>query len=189
MVGSLKLFVGPMMSGKTGRLVAEASPFAHSSAHTVVVFQPAANIRDGKKVTSRNGSTFTGVDTRFVTIFPSFDELRGATVVVIEEFHFFGTEMIVTIARLLEAGVNIYTAGLDMDYSGALTDRFKDLLQLAPDGVVYCKSVCHVCGAYDARYTQVYLKGVPVLEGLPQVVPEDGTYGYQPVCCAHFKHL
>ncbi len=184
--GKLVLYVGPMKSGKTGRLLSDVGPLEHSSVIPYTVIQPEKNVRDGRLLKSRSGSQL-GSNILFVSEMPPFEALGDNQLVAIEEFHFFGQEMVDVIEKLLKHGVDVCAAGLDMDYRGEQTSRYHDLLQLAPHKVIYCRAVCMECGVYNAQYTQIYKSGEPMLEGLPQVLPEDGTFVYKPVCRHCFK--
>jgi thymidine kinase len=190
MVGKLILYVGPMMAGKTGRLLSDVAPLQHSPTIKFTVIQPEKNIRDGQSLKSRSGSQLkASSNLMFVAQMPTFEELGDKQVVAIEEFHFFEPEMVDVVAKLLIHGVTVHAAGLDMDYRGQLTSRYKDLLELAPHKVILCRAVCTVCGDYNAQYTQIYRDEVPVLEGAPEIIPEDGTFRYSPVCRKCFKRL
>ncbi|CAN5138696.1 thymidine kinase [soil metagenome] len=190
MIGKLILYVGPMMAGKTERLLSDVAPLQYSPTIKFTVIQPEKNSRDGKALKSRSGSQLKdSASLKFVAKMPSFEELGDNQVVAIEEFHFFGDEMIEVVAKLLLHGVTVHAAGLDMDYRGNLTSRYKDLLELAPHKVILCRAVCTVCGAYAAQYTQIYRDEVPVLDGAPEIIPEDGTYRYAPVCRGCFRRV
>lgn len=183
----LVLYVGPMKSGKTGRLLSDVSPLEHSSVR-YSIFQPASNVRDGAQIKSRNGSVLSSATAvHQVHTFPTSAELMDTDVIAIEEFHLFGEELTTTVKELLIAGKVVRAAGLDMNYRGRLTARYLDLLALAPHKVIYCKAACEVCKSLNAKFTQVRKNGVPVLDGLPEVLPEDGTYQYIPVCRSCFK--
>lgn len=185
--GNFKLFVGPMMSGKTARLLSEIASLQHAKI-PYVVLQPAINTRDGKQVVSRSGSKLdAGANVLIVDKFPSVEVLKAYEIIAIEEFHLFDAKMIHIIRQLLKLGKTIYAAGLDMDYRGQLTANYTKLLRLSPTEVVYLRAACTGCGNLDACYTQVYLKGNVVTKGIPTTIPEDGTYAYKPVCRRCFK--
>lgn len=184
--GELTLYVGPMKSGKTDRLLSDVGPLKHSSVIPFTVIQQKKNVRDGNLLRSRSGSQLD-TNVLFVEEMPPFEALSDRLLVAVEEFHFFGPEMVTVIAKLLKHGVDVRAAGLDMDYRGIQTSRYRDLLQLAPHKVIYCKAVCIKCGVYNGQFTQVYRSGIPMLEGLPEVLPEDGTYEYMPVCRQCFE--
>jgi len=84
--------------------------------------------------------------------------------------------------KLLKKGVKVVASGLDTDYKGEMFPIIKRLLSMGPKEVEYKRAVCEACKTPDAVYTQVYKNGEPVLEGLPSVIPEDGTYIYKPLC-------
>jgi thymidine kinase len=118
----------------------------------------------------------------------SLEELTTADldIIGIDEIHMFGPEEITHIENALSKGTEVIVSGLDMDYRGEMFPVVKKLLELGPMEVKYKRAVCHGCKRFSATHTQVYDRGIPLTEGMPAVIPDDGTFGYEPVCHACF---
>ncbi len=172
----LTLILGPMKSGKSYELISHFAPLQYTDIPNAV-FQPARNIRD-ETIWSRSGVTFAAEK------ITSLDKIidRGLKVIGIDEVHMFPAKEAEAVQKLLEQGTSIFICGLDMDYRGKMYDIVKRLLELAPQEVRYKRAVCEVCRQPEAVYTQIVKGKRPVTEGLPPVIPEDGTYSYFPVC-------
>ncbi|MFA5431786.1 MAG: hypothetical protein WC319_02760 [Candidatus Paceibacterota bacterium] len=108
-------------------------------------------------------------------------------IVGIDEIHMFEEKDIGTIEELLNRGVEVFVSGLDMDYRGEMFGIIKKLMELGPKEVRYKKAVCEICKEPKAVYTPIFKDGKIIIEGVPSVAPEDGTYTYMPVCrkCFH----
>ena len=65
----------------------------------------------------------------------------------------------------------------------------RKLLDLKPGRVEYKEALCEICWKAKAIYTQIFKDKEFILDGLPPVVPDDGTYIYKPVCKNCFKKL
>lgn len=179
----LTLILGPMKSGKSFELInyftsleKENIPFR--------LYQPSKNVRD-EKIWSRNGIEINAKKIDSL----SEIEKENVEVVGIDEIHMFPVEEARIIKDLLERGIKVIIAGLDSDYQGKMFSIVKILLDLKPGRVEYKKAICEICGKPEAIYTQIFRNKELVLDGLPPVVPDDGTYIYKPVCENCFKKL
>lgn len=170
------LVLGPMKSGKSFDLISFFMPLQYSDIW-FVLYQPDKNVRDNG-IRSRNGPELKAHKIK------DFSELLVLKhdIIGLDEIHMFEPNNVSVIGDLLKRGVSIFACGLDMDYRGKMFPVIKCLLELGPTKVVYKRAVCEGCGAYSAVYTQVYENNKPVLESLPSVLPEDGTYEYKPLC-------
>jgi thymidine kinase len=174
--GQLTMIVGPMMSGKSFDVVAIFAPLQHTDA-VVRLYQPQLNIRDAK-IQSRVGIGIAADKIASLNEIP----MVGLTHVGIDEIHMFDVSEAEVIQKLLLNGVDVVVSGLDMDYRGTMFAIVKKLFELAPKEVRYKRAVCYQCRKLEAAYTQIFHRGTPVTQGLPAVVPEDGTYEYKPTC-------
>lgn len=172
----LTLILGPMKSGKSFDLISYFAPLKYTKINHVL-YQSARNVRD-EHVSSRNGVL---IEAKKIA---SLQEALQSDVAVvgIDELHMFDPADVSAVAQLLQKGVKVVAAGLDMDYRGKMFDIVKQLLELGPKEVKYRRAVCELCHEPAAVFTQVFNSGVPITEGAPPVIPDDGTFTYQPVC-------
>lgn len=176
----LTLILGPMKSGKSFELISRFSPLQYSDVK-YGLYQSDRNVRDAG-IASRGGSAIraTKIPTLAVLL-DTDDEMVG-----IDEIHMFPPNEADVVAALLGRGTQVFASGLDMDYRGRMFEMVKRLLELGPHNVYYRRAVCEVCRRPHATHTQVFRSGEPLVEGVPSVIPEDGTYEYKPVCRACF---
>ncbi len=177
----LTLIVGPMKSGKSLELIARVAPYEFAEKRVLYV-QTKKDVRD-KGITSR-----MGVNTKALAV-KSLNEIKnGFDVIGIDEIHMFDEADIKFVKKWLEEGKEVYASGLDLDYSATLTPMVRKILELKPERIISKVAVCEVCHDYSAQFTQILHKGEPVLSGLPHIVPEDGTYVYEPRCRKCYVH-
>ncbi len=169
------LIIGPMKSGKSLELIARVAPHEFAK-HKVLYVQPEKNVRDSG-ISSRLGVS---------TACQSLKSLREIDsefdVIGIDEIHMFNAADVQFLSESIKAGKEVVVSGLDLDYRGRLQPTVRRLLELKPDTLVMKLAVCDVCSRYEAQYSQILHDGALVLDGMPAVVPEDGTYEYQARC-------
>ncbi len=165
-----------MKSGKSFDLISHFSPLKYT--HTSFgLFQPVRNVRDNK-IESRSGLFLDAVKIQ------SLSEIvdREYSVVGIDEVHMFDPRDAYYVGVLLSRGVEVIISGLDTDYRGEMFQMVKKLFELGPKEVRYKRAVCNECKNFSATHTQVYSSHKPLTEGMPPVIPDDGTFTYEPVC-------
>ncbi|OGH91191.1 MAG: hypothetical protein A2534_04415 [Candidatus Magasanikbacteria bacterium RIFOXYD2_FULL_39_9] len=172
----LTLILGPMKSGKSFDLISHFAPLKYTDI-PFVLYQSARNVRD-QHISSRNGVVIEAE--KVSTLADALQ--KDFAVVGIDEIHMFDPADVAVVSQLLNKGVKVVAAGLDIDYQGKMFDIVKALLELGPREVKYKKAVCEICRQPNAVYSQVFNKGVPLTGGMPPVIPDDGTFTYQPVC-------
>jgi len=172
----LTLILGPMKSGKSFDLISYFAPLKYTNKKHAL-FQSSRNVRDGQ-IESRNGVLLKAQKVN------SFEDILGEDyeVIGIDEIHMFKPEEVNSIKKLIHQGTKVVAAGLDMDYKGELFEIVKKLLELGPVEVKHRRAVCEDCHEHNAVYTQVYENSDPITQGMPSVIPDDGTYTYAPVC-------
>lgn len=172
----LTLILGPMKSGKSFDLISHFAPLKYTDI-PFVLYQSARNVRD-EHISSRNGVVISAE--KVSSLAEALD--KNFAVVGIDELHMFDPKDVSVIAELLNRGVKVVGAGLDIDYQGKMFDIVRALLELGPKEVKYKRAVCEICRQPNAVYSQVFNNGVPLTGGMPSVIPDDGTFTYQPVC-------
>ncbi len=165
-----------MKSGKSFDLISYFAPLQYTNIPHVL-YQSNRNVRD-EHISSRNGVIIKAK--KINSLSEALDE--NFSVVGIDELHMFDPKDVATVAELLNRGIKIVAAGLDMDYRGKMFDIVKGLLELGPKEVRYKRAVCELCRQPSAVYSQVFTKGLPLTAGMPSIIPDDGTFTYQPVC-------
>lgn len=169
------LILGPMKSGKSLELLGRMSPYEHTNQEVLYV-QPEANVRD-HGIQSRLGINATALSVKSLA-----DVNQPFDVIGIDEVHMFDKVDGFVIDSWLGQNKNIIASGLDLDYRSKMLPIVIRLLELKPDKLIHKLSVCDSCKKYNAKFTQILKNNIPVLGGLPPVVPEDGTYDYQARC-------
>lgn len=176
----LTIILGPMKSGKSFNLISYFAPLKYTDI-SFALYQSDRNVRDAQ-ISSRNGLALEAQ--KIHSLHDIAD--NAASVIGIDELHMFEPDDVAAIARLLQKGTKIIAAGLDLDYKGNMFEVVKKLLELGPKEVLYKRAVCEKCRLPKAVYSQVFHNLVPVTNGMPSVLPDDGTFTYQPVCHACF---
>lgn len=172
---ALTLILGPMKSGKSLELIARMAPYEFAD-KKVLYLQPARNVRD-EGIVSRSG-----LRVKSQKVSSLKDVISPVDVIGIDETFMFDPEDMAVVKQWLNEGKELIISSLDLNYRGKLVDVVKQLLEMKPQEILFKKAVCDACKSYDAVYTQILHKGKPVTGGLPTVVPEDGTYVYEPRC-------
>lgn len=177
----LILILGPMKSGKSFELINYFAPLQYTEM-SYGLYQSEKNIRD-ENIWSRNGIQIKATKVKSLT------ELlkENKRVIGLDEIHMFNEKDADIVDKLLKDGVKVIASGLDMDYRGKMFPIVQNFLSLGPIKVKYKRAVCEICKDPQAIYTQIFENFLPVTGGLPSVIPDDGTYSYQPVCRQCFK--
>lgn len=171
-----------MKSGKSFDLISHFSPLKYTNSK-YALFQPLRNVRD-TGIESRSGLFIDAKKIR------SIREILDSelSVVGIDEIHMFEPTDAVFVEQLLTRGSEVIVSGLDTDYRGEMFDMVKKLFELGPREVKYKRAVCNECKNFSATHTQVYTQGKPITFGMPPVIPDDGTFTYEPLCRKCFVH-
>lgn len=165
-----------MKSGKSFDLISHFSPLQYTHSK-YALFQPLRNVRD-VGIESRSGLFINAQKIQ------SLGEIEDGdfSVVGIDEVHMFEPDDALAVGKLLSRDIEVIVSGLDTDYQGRMFEVVKRLFELGPHEVRYKRAVCNECKNFSATHTQVYSKGVPLTSGMPPVIPDDGTFTYEPLC-------
>lgn len=173
---ALTLITGPIKSAKTLELIAQTMPHKIAGKKVIVV-QPKLNVRD-KQVSSR-----AGLELESKKVGSLKDVTENFDVVAVDELHMFDSDSdIAVIKEWVLTDKEVLLAGLDLDYQARIMKPVQAILKLKPDKHVNKKSVCELCQSMNGTHTQILKSDTVVTTGLPEIVPEDGTYEYRTVC-------
>ena len=148
MAGKLTLIVGPMYSGKTTELLSFVEIY-QLGRKKYEVFKPRLDVRYGvDKVRAHSGLEVPAIPIDDPSEIE--DHLEGdEDAVFVDEVQFLSKEMYDVAKELVDRGVDVFCAGLDLTYKQNPFETTAVLMSLA-DVVIKKKAVCHVCGEYEA---------------------------------------
>lgn len=156
--GRLEVITGPMFCGKTDELLRRLRR-AIIAKQKIQVFNPGFDIRySSGKVTSHAGNEFEASPIDSTTEISAL-LLNDVTVVAIDEAQFFDEEIIPVAQDLVDRGIRVIVAGLDMDFRGDPFGQMPKLLAQA-EYVDKLHAICMVCGE-EATRTQRLVDGKP----------------------------
>jgi thymidine kinase len=181
MPGEFTLILGPMASGKSRTLITEIEKYDIANKNVVAV-HPVKNVRD-THVESRNGQRWEAIKLGKLTELSNQSIYDKIDVIGVDEAFMFDAEDVrQAFGTWLKDGKIIVASSLDMAGNGTMPEPVIRMLEFAPN-VKYERAVCTTCDDIDARYTLIFNTTTnEPLKNLPDVVPDDGTYGYRPVC-------
>ena len=157
--GSLEVICGPMFSGKSEELIRRLRR-AKIAKQRVVVFKHKIDDRyHDTYVTSHNGTQLHAYATPDCTEILTIVKKEHYTVVGIDEVQFYSPEIIDTICTLIEWGIRVVAAGLDLDFRGVPFGPTPILLALA-DSVSKLRAICTLCGK-EAHFSQRLINDKP----------------------------
>lgn len=165
--GRLEVITGPMFCGKTDELLRRLRR-AIIAKQKIQVFKPGFDVRySSEKVTSHAGNEYDAVPIESISEIPSLLDDQ-VTVVAIDEAQFFDEEIIPVVQDLVDRGIRVITAGLDMDFRGVPFGSMPELLAQA-EIVDKLHAICMVCGE-EATRTQRLVDGEPAYFDDPIII-------------------
>jgi thymidine kinase len=165
--GRLEVITGPMFCGKTDELLRRLRR-AIIAKQKIQVFKPGFDIRYGsEKVTSHAGNEYDAIPIENISEIPSLLE-NGVTVVAIDEAQFFDEQIVPVVQDLVDQGIRVIIAGLDMDFRGVPFGSMPELLAMA-EFVDKLHAICMVCGE-EATRTQRLVDGEPAYFDDPIII-------------------
>ena len=166
--GRLEVICGSMFCGKSEELIRRLRR-AIIARQKLQVFKPIIDDRYAgiEKVTSHSGYEIACVPVK-----ASADLLRqieaDTTVVGIDEAQFFDTDLVDVTQDLVNRGIRVIVAGLDMDFRGEPFGCMPELLTKA-EYVDKLQAICMKCGEPATR-TQRLVNGKPAFYEDPIVI-------------------
>lgn len=187
-LGKIILLAGPMFSGKTFETFSIFGPLSVKRKFQVFKWSKDVRPENAKGVVGcHNGMKFPATEATCV------DHMRellmpDVEVVVIEEGHFWGKELVKFALELRARGIIVIINMLIEDWRGEMIDPFGELVRLA-DEVIIKRAICVACeGDVPAVHTQalVDLSGKTIAPGgkamfEPRCVDCFDPYAYQKV--------
>ena len=181
--GRLEVITGPMFCGKTDELLRRLRR-AIIAKQKIQVFKPGFDIRySSEKVTSHAGNEYNAFPVENITEVPTL-LLDDVTLVAIDEAQFFGKEIIDVIQDLVDKGIRVIVAGLDMDFRGEPFGQMPLLLAQA-EIVDKLHAICMVCGE-EATRTQRLVDGNPAYYNDPIIIV-GASEMYEARCRVHHQ--
>jgi thymidine kinase len=160
--GSLDVICGSMFSGKSEELIRRINRATYAHLRVAAIKHSLDDRHTLEYVTSHNGNQIKAHPLNnandLKTIIEKTPE-KHLDVLGIDEVQFFSTEIVHTILSLVDQGVRVIAAGLDLDFRGVPFGCMPALLAVA-DTVTKLKAICVSCGN-DAHFTQRLVNGLP----------------------------
>ncbi len=165
--GRLEVITGPMFCGKTDELLRRLRR-AIIAKQKIQVFKPGFDVRySSEKVTSHAGNEYEASPIENTTEISALLQ-NDVTLVAIDEAQFFDEEIIPVVQNLVERGIRVIVAGLDMDFRGEPFGQMPRLLAQA-EIVDKLHAICMVCGE-EATRTQRLVDGKPAYYDDPIII-------------------
>jgi thymidine kinase len=157
--GKLEVVCGPMFSGKSEELIRRLRRAIIAKQH-VAVFKPAIDDRYGlEQVRSHNGTSIDAYPVEKVQLILQEIEKYDYNVIGLDEVQFFPAEIINVICTLVDKGLRVICAGLDLDFRGVPFGPMPTLLAIA-DEITKFQSICTKCNG-NAHFTQRLVNNKP----------------------------
>lgn len=166
--GRMEVICGSMFCGKSEELIRRLRR-AIIARQKLQVFKPVIDNRYAgiEKVTSHSGYEIACIPVKDSSELIDLIE-DDTTVVGIDEVQFFDNGLVDVTQRLVDQGVRVLVAGLDMDFKGQPFGPLPTLLSKA-ERVDKLQAICMVCGEPASR-TQRLVNGKPAYYDDPIVI-------------------
>lgn len=147
--GKLIVHTGSMFSGKTSSLEKDIKRF-QIAGYKTMVFKPGVDTRYKKDaIVTHDNTSLSAIIIDGISDIEEQSIKNGAEVIGIDEIQFFSgdvAKIIKGITNLLNRGITVIIAGLDMDFSGNPFEIVKELMPIS-DYLNKHHAVCTMCGA------------------------------------------
>ena len=175
MPGRLEVICGPMFAGKTTELVRRLLD-AQTRGESVMAIKPARDTRYRVlEIATHTGATFPA--TPVADSGGILAASGAASVLAIDEVHFFGAALTLVCQEFIKRGVRVIVAGVERDHLGRPFEPFPALLCEA-DEVLKLSGKCAVCGGPSVHSQRMFSSDAPIVVG--------GAESYQARCRACF---
>ena len=124
--GRLKIFYGPMYSGKSAYLIKD---ILNNIDQSKLVFKPMSDERS-EKVYTREGLVFDAIAIDAPSEILDYVE-DWVRVIYIDEINFFDGTLVDIVKQVLAMGIDVVVSGLDKDYRNEYFDSSKGIIDYA----------------------------------------------------------
>lgn len=180
--GRLEVVCGSMFSGKTEELMRRVKRAEFARQNVLTLKHQLDNRKSQTCLVSHSGQEYAALPIQDdATSLKQILELATplTTVVGIDEVQFFPAEIVEIIMQLVDRGVRVIVAGLDLDFRGEPFGIMPVLLSVA-DEVLKLKAICVLC-SNDAHHTQRIINGSPARYDDPIILVGAADY-YEARC-------
>jgi thymidine kinase len=183
-VGRVEVIAGPMFAGKTEELLRRVRRAAIAG-RRVAVFTHALDTRaGGGRITSHAGLDAPSRPAASGAEIAAALDADATDIVAIDEAHFFGPELVATVAKLAARGVVVVVAGLDVTFTGEPFEPLPSLMSLA-ERVDKLTAICTICGDDAIFHERVVASQAADVRLVTENV--GGAETYQARCRRHFS--
>jgi thymidine kinase len=173
-----------MFSGKSEELIRRLNR-AKIAGKDIKLFKPQIDVRYGVSwVKSHNGTELPCIPVSFpqeiITKLFQFKYPSSNMIVGIDEAQFFDESLIEVVNHILNYKIKVIASGLEKDFALQNFGEIPRLMVLA-DRLDKLTSVCMVCKADDASFTQRLVDGKPAKFDGPTILV-GGTESYEARC-------
>lgn len=176
-IGKLEVICGPMFAGKSEELI-RLIKRALIARQSVLVIKPFIDTRsDADTIASHNGTICTAHAVTHAAEILDLITQRSYDIVAIDEAQFFDAQIIHVVQELIQRGIRVIVAGLDLDHRDEPFGSMPTLLARA-DHITKLQSICTQCGA-DAHHSQLIINGAQHHDA---VILIGGEESYQARC-------
>lgn len=180
--GKLEVIAGSMFSGKTEELLYRLKRSEYAKKKVLTIKHAIDNRKSYTCIVSHNGQEreaypIGSCENSLKKLLELIDE--SVEVVGIDEIQFFPAETIPLIQKLVDNGVRVIVAGLDLDFRGEPFGIMPSLMALA-DEVKKLRAICVNCGN-EANFSQRLINGHPARHSDPLILV-GGHECYEPRC-------
>ncbi|MBU2612240.1 MAG: thymidine kinase [Nanoarchaeota archaeon] len=179
--GVIEGFAGPMMSGKTGKLIQRVDPLRWMNGRfSYMGFKPRVDDRNFNSRSERDFIKWNYIKKpeEIISISKEYD------LIAIDEIQFFGKNIVDVVLELQKQEKNIIFSGLDLDFRGEPFGSMPELMAIANE-FEKLHSVCTKCGD-PAYYTQRLINGEPAHYNSP-LISIEGESEYTARCFRHHE--
>lgn len=182
----LKVFVGPMKSGKTRGLVEYIDTLQFMDNINYIVFKPEVDTRENNLYTRFNSNAINCTYVTNESLQNIYKEGKNYNIILIDEIQFMDSSVVDIINQLIKMDKMVIVAGLSLAFNNRPFRTVEKLLPFANE-IKVCYGICEHpgCNKISTR-TQRLIDGEPVAFDDKLISIEgDGKETYETRCVKH----